>query len=231
MNPSKRRWPSNRRWARELIEVQEEERRRISQELHDDLGQRLALLEIQIHQLEHKSDLADIAKGLKSLKDRVGEMDRDIHRICYELYPVVLEKLGLIVAMTSLCREFSEMTGIATVFNHENVPKFIPDKASLCLFRLAQEALHNVFKHAKAKEAKVSLNGIAGGIELKVLDSGGGFDPFLIRSKKGLGLITIDERVQSAGGRCSVRSTPGSGTEVRAVLYEPYQDVCKRDAV
>jgi signal transduction histidine kinase len=226
IDPSKRRWQSKRRWARDLIEVQEEERRRISQELHDDLGQRLALLEIQIYQLEHKHHPADIAKGLKSLRDRVGEMDRDIHRICYELYPVVLEKLGLIVALTSLCREFAEMTGIATDFHHENVPSFIPDHASLCLYRLTQEALHNVFKHSKAKEAKVSIKGIAGGIEVKVVDSGGGFDPFQARTKKGLGLLTIDERVQSAGGRCSVRSTPGSGTEVRAGLYEPYRDAC-----
>src|ERR1700733_2684136 len=163
--------PSRRCRTRDLIEVQEEERRRISQELHDDLGQRLALFEIQIHQLEHKCPSADIAKGLKSLRDRVGEMDRDIHRICYELYPVVLEKLGLIVALSSLCRECSEMTGISTLFDHENVPKYMPDNASLCLYRLVQEALHNVFKHAKAKGVKVSLRGIAGGIAVKVVDS------------------------------------------------------------
>jgi signal transduction histidine kinase len=217
--------PSRRRWARDLIEVQEGERRRISQELHDDLGQRLALLEIQIYQLEHKCHSADIAKGLKSLRDSVGEMDRDIHRICYELFPVVLEKLGLIPALSSLCREFSETTGISTVFEHENDPKYVPEHVALCVYRLAQESLHNVFKHAKAKEAKVTLRGMADGLEIKVVDSGAGFEPILMRSKKGLGLTTIDERVQSVGGRCSVRSKPGSGTEVTAVLREPYQDV------
>lgn len=217
--------PSRRRLARDLIEVQEGERRRISQELHDDLGQRLALLEMQIHQLEHKCHSADIAKGLKSLRASVGEMDRDIHRICYELYPVVLQKLGLIVALSSLCREFSEMTGIAAVFEHENVPTHMPEHVSLCIYRLAQESLHNVFKHAKAKEAKISLRGMADGLEIKVVDSGSGFEPILMRSKKGLGLTTIDERVQSAGGRCSVRSKPGSGTEVTAVLREPYRDI------
>ena len=216
--------PSKRRWARDLIEVQEGERRRISQELHDDLGQRLALLEIQIYQLEHRCSSEDIANGLKTLRARVGEMDRDIHRICYELYPVVLEKLGLVVALSSLCREFSEMTGISAVFDHQNVPRYVPDNVSLCVYRVAQEALHNVFKHAKAKEAKVSLRGIAGGIEIKVVDSGAGFDPFLVRTRKGLGLITIDERVQSAGGLCSVHSNPGFGTEVKAVLQEPYRD-------
>jgi signal transduction histidine kinase len=223
--------PSKRCLARDLIEVQEEERRRISQELHDDLGQRLALFEIQIHQLEHKCHSADIAKGLKSLRDRVGEMDRDIHRICYELYPVVLEKLGLIVALSSLCREFSEMTGISSVFDHENVPKYMPDNASLCLYRLVQEALHNVFKHAKAKGVKVSLRGIAGGVAVKVVDSGSGFDPFSTHSKKSLGLITIDERVRSAGGHCSIHSSPGVGTELTAVLYEPYRESFLDDAL
>ena len=202
------------------MEVQEEERRRISQELHDDLGQRLALLEIRISQFELRYLPADILLGLKALRDLVGEMDRDIHRICYELYPVVLEKLGLIVGLTSLCRDFSEMSGVSTFFHHESIPKHVPKNVSLCLYRVAQEGLHNISKHAKVKEAKVSLRGTAEGVEIVVADSGNGFDPFVNRARTGLGLVTMEERVLSIGGHCSIHSSPGLGTEVRAGVYQ-----------
>jgi signal transduction histidine kinase len=206
-------------WAKDLMEVQEGERRRISQELHDDLGQRLALLEIKIDQLEDQYLPDDVAQGLKSVKLLIGEMDRDIHRICYELYPVVLEKLGLVAAMTGLCQDFSEMSGVSIDFDHENIPKRVSNNVSLCLYRVTQEALHNVCRHAKAKKAKVSLRRTAHGIELVVLDSGRGFDLFLARARKGLGLTTMEERIRRAGGRCFIRSSPGSGTEVKAVVY------------
>jgi signal transduction histidine kinase len=209
-------------WTKDLMEAQEEERRRISQELHDDLGQRLALLEIKIDQLDDEFLPAEVSKGLKSVKQLIGEMDRDIHRICYELYPVVLEKLGLVAAMTSLCRDFSEMSGVPIAFDHENIPKRVSNNVSLCLYRVTQEALHNVCRHAKAKEAKVSLRRNSQGIELVVLDSGLGFDLFLARGRKGLGLTTMEERIRGAGGRCFIRSSPGWGTEVKAVVYRNY---------
>jgi signal transduction histidine kinase len=208
----------NRGWARNLMEVQDQERRRISQELHDDLGQRLALLEFQINQLERKCPSADMVEGLRGLRDRVDEIDKDIHRICYELYPVTLDKLGLTVAVNSLCRELAQSSGTSISFEHENVPKDIHQEASLCLYRVIQEALHNISKHAKAKEANVSLRGISERLEVTVTDSGEGFDPFLLLSRRGLGLISIEERVRSAGGSYSIRSSPGSGTEVRAIL-------------
>jgi signal transduction histidine kinase len=225
VQPSDRPLTTDRAWVKDLIEVQEEERRRISQELHDDFGQRLALLEIQMSQLESKCVSADVATSLKALGDRVREMNRDIHRTCYELYPAVLEKLGLIVGLTSLCRDFSEASGICTSFYHENVAKYVPHNVSLCLYRVAQEALHNVSKHARVKEAKVSVSGVAEGIELMITDTGAGFDPFLVRTKKGLGLTTMEERLKSTGGRYSIRSSPGRGTEVKAIVYQQYRCV------
>jgi signal transduction histidine kinase len=207
-----------RNWAIDLMEVQEEERRRISQELHDDLGQRLTLLTIKIHQLEQKNLPADVAEGLKAIKDLIGDIDIDIHRICYELYPVVLEKLGLLVALRSLCQEFSESSKIETVFDYENVPKHLPRNAALCLYRVTQEALHNIYKHARTKKASVSLRGTTEGLEAVIMDFGEGFDPLSICKRKGLGLITIEERVLSVGGHSSIRSSPGLGTEVRVVI-------------
>jgi signal transduction histidine kinase len=205
--------------ARDLIGVQEEERRRISQELHDDLGQRLALLEIKIHQLERNSLPADVADGLKTVRGFVADLDRDIHRICYELYPVVLEKLGLIVALRCLCRDFSESSGILTLFDSQKVPQGLPKNVSLSLYRVTQEALQNISKHARAKKARVSLRGVAEGLEIVIEDFGIGFDPLSIRARKGLGLIAIEERALSVGGCVCVRSSLGSGTEVRVIVH------------
>ena len=203
--------------------MQEEERRRISQELHDDLGQRLALLEINISQLEQRPLPRDVRDGLTSARELIAELDKDIHRICYQLYPVVLEKLGLVVALRSLCQEFSQMTGVSVTFN-TNAPKDIPANLSLCLYRITQEALHNVGKHAQAKEAKVSLREIVDRLEVVVTDSGIGFDPFLSRQRSGFGLIAIEERVKNAGGHCSIKSSPCEGTEVKAVVYRTLQN-------
>lgn len=200
------------------MEMQEEERRRISQELHDDLGQRLALIGIQIDQLEHECVSPEIVKGLQMVRERIGEMDRDVHRICYRLHPVVLEKLGLVVAVESFCREFSESSGIQLGFVHSDLPKNMSKNLSLCAYRLVQEALHNVSKHANARQAKVSLRGTASGLEITVRDSGCGFDPFLARAHGGLGLVSMEERVRKVGGRCAIRSQAGVGTEVFATI-------------
>jgi signal transduction histidine kinase len=205
-------------WPADVIEMQEQDRRRISQELHDDLGQRLALLEIQLAKLEEKCACPATATGLKSLRARVGEMDQEIHRICCQLYPVLLENLGLVIALKSLCREFSQL-GTSTEFVHENCPVTVPKTVSLCLYRVVQEALHNVAKHSKATFASVSLRGSSGRLEVVIKDSGIGFDRSVKKAATGLGLTSIEERVKRAGGRSSIFSTPGIGTEVRAAFY------------
>lgn len=205
-------------WFTALMEVQEEERRRISQELHDDLGQRLALLEIQIDQVQRGCLSPDASQKLREMKERIGEMDRDLHRICYRLHPVVLEQLGLIVAIGSLCREFSETSGIHTNFIHQDLSVPIAKETSLCVYRLLQEALHNVAKHANAHQANVSLIETSAGIEVTVEDLGCGFDRLRARDQAGLGLVSIQERVRRVGGRFFIRSRHGGGTTVGAVL-------------
>jgi signal transduction histidine kinase len=210
---------SPRRWAKDIFEMQEQERRRISQELHDDLGQRLALLEIKIDQLENKCPIGDVTNGLKVLKSLIAEMDENMHRICYELYPVVLEQMGLIQALTALCRDFSESSGIAVTFEHSNIPGKPSKTVSLCLYRVVQEALHNVAKHARAKDARITLRSTYEGLEAKIIDSGVGFDRVQAGAAKGLGLTTIRERIRSIGGRCWILSSPGVGTAVKALIY------------
>jgi len=204
-------------WQGNAIEMQEQDRLRISQELHDDLGQRLALLEMQLSQLADRCACPETAKGLRVVRDRVGEMDRDVHRICCQLYPVVLEKLGLVIALKSLCREFCEM-GISTEFVHENCPTNVSKPVSLCLYRVVQEALHNVSKHANTNYVRVSLRASSGRLEAVVQDFGVGFDRDVIRPTSGLGLSSIEERAKKVGGRIFVDSAVGAGTQVRAVF-------------
>jgi signal transduction histidine kinase len=203
-----------------MIDRLEEDRLRIAQELHDDLGQRLALFEIQLAQLEDKCPHPETVKGLRSLRDRVGEMDRDIHRICCQLYPVVLEQCGLVVALRSLCRDFSQF-GICAEFANEDRPPTISRSVSLCLYRVVQEALNNILKHARTNYAKVSLRVSRGRLEVAVEDAGVGFDPSIVKGTSGLGLASIEERVKRAGGRCFIRSTPGVGTEVKVCVIYP----------
>jgi len=210
--------PGQRTRRGSVIEMQEQDRLRISQELHDDLGQRLALLEMQLSQLADKCACPETAKGLRSVQERIGQMDQDVHRICCQLYPVILEKLGLVIALKSLCREFSQ-SGIRTEFVHENCPDNITKSVSLCLYRIVQEALHNVSKHSKARSANVFLRGSSGRLEVIVEDSGVGFEPGAIKPQSGLGLSSIEERVQRAGGRISISSAPDVGTKVKAVFY------------
>lgn len=207
--------------AGSLLAAQEEERRRVSRELHDELGQKLALLEIQLVGLERlcgshprAASRPEIASELRSLRGRVAEISGEVHRICYHLHPAVLEHLGLFAALESFCNEFTEWSGVKVRFIHSDVPAPLPKNVSLCLYRVVQEALHNVAKHAAADRAIVALRGVLGGIQVIVKDTGRGFDLMQARNKGGLGLISICERVRLAGGRCSIRSAPGHGTRV-----------------
>jgi signal transduction histidine kinase len=215
--PYQRRAP-NRRQVGSLMEAQEEELRLISQELHDDLGQRLTLFQIQIDQLERRCESRDIVNGLRTLRESVGEMDRDIHGICYRLYPVILDQLGLTVALEAFCREFSRCSGVQTTFILENLPKNLAKDVSLCLYRIVQEALHNVSKHSGATRATVTLQGSTTTLEVVVEDSGRGFHPNPLEAQRGLGLANMEQRVLRLGGQYALRSSPGTGTVVKAIL-------------
>ncbi|MCI0663505.1 MAG: histidine kinase, partial [Acidobacteria bacterium] len=137
----------------QLINAQEEERRRIARELHDDLNQRLALLIIDLEQLGDKfpEKQGDLRKQLQDLGARAREISTDVHRMSYRLHPSKLETLGLVAAVRGLCHEVSERHGLKIVFSHRDVPGSISKDVALCLFRVAQESLHNTVKHSGAK--------------------------------------------------------------------------------
>ncbi len=206
-----------RELAANLLEAQEEERRRVSRELHDELGQRLALLEIQIEEMKRRLGSDErLASELVTLRTRVGEIADDVHRICYRLHPAILENLGLVAAVRSYCEEYSAWSGIKARFSYCDVPSHLPASVSLCIYRVVQEALRNAAKHSRATRAIVMLRGIRHGLQIVIKDSGRGFVLDQVRGKGGLGLISVTERVRLAGGNCAIRSAPDQGTRIQA---------------
>ena len=201
-----------------LIRAQEEERARISRELHDDFSQRLALLGIGLGQLWKKlprSDVEDRAHVEEMLKG-TKELASDLHSLSHQLHSSRLEHVGLVSALAGLCREFSKKHNIEVRFTECDLRHMIPADVALCLFRVAQEALGNVAKHSQAKNAHVELGANASGVSLCVRDDGRGFNTALSSSTAGIGLIGMRERVRHVGGRLLVKSELQRGTEILA---------------
>lgn len=196
-----------------LLGVQEEERRRIARELHDNLNQRLALLAIGLQRL-NLSPGADPAAQVDGLHKLTQEIASDVHRLSHRLHPAKLEHLGLVAAIIGLCRELSEQHAVRIDCLHRDVPRAIPKEAALCLFRVAQEALSNLVKHSGVRNGKLELIGDRGTLHLCVSDAGAGFDPRAVAAKGRLGLISMQERVRMAGGRISIESSPSRGTRI-----------------
>lgn len=198
-----------------LFGAQEEERRRIARELHDDLSQRLALLAIGLQHLAKDVKAKDQAGGqIEELCKLTREISTDVHRLSHRLHPAKLDHLGLVATIGGLCREMSEQYSFRIDFLHRDVPRSIPGDAALCLFRVAQEALSNMVKHSGARTGKLELFGDRGSLHLCLSDSGVGFDVPTASAKGRLGLISMQERVRTAGGRISIESGPSRGTRI-----------------
>ena len=199
-----------------LIEAQEMESKYLARELHDDFSQKLAVLGIEMAGLADRTNGSSQELGSRLLEftEQIGTLAKDIHRISRQLHPAILDDLGLAAALKNECVAFSEQCGIPTEFNPNGTPRYIPDDISLCLYRVAQECLRNVGKHAQATEARVVLSGGLDEIAMEIADVGNGFDPEKVGGKGGLGLISMEERVRLVKGTFSIRSQPGTGTQV-----------------
>jgi PAS domain S-box-containing protein len=201
-----------------LINAQEEERARIARELHDDISQRMALLQIGLEQFEQHTPkvlASPDRKRLRTLIKVVSEMSTDLHCISHQLHPAKLDLQGLVPAMSSFCREFSDQSEVQVTFLHHEVPGQIPKDVAICLFRIVQEALRNIVKHTNSSEAKVELSALSGGIDLSVSDAGAGFIPESVYGKGGLGLVSMRERLEFIGGQLAIESRPRHGTRIR----------------
>ena len=205
-----------------LINAQEEERKKISRELHDDLSQKLALLAIDTGSLllSPSASPDEIKEPLRNLQARIVQLSRDVRQISHQLHPAILEDLGLTAALSELCEEFSARVGIEAVFEQETMPKALPVDVASCLYRVAQEALHNVSKHAHATQVRLKVSGSREGIHLSIWDNGVGFDSDASLSKHGLGIVSMKERVRLVQGEFSIQSQPGQGTTIR--IFAPF---------
>ena len=201
-----------------LIDVQEAERRRISRELHDDLNQKIATLSIGISQLKRKVPLHDgeLVTELDQLRKTANGLTDEVRRLSHQLHPAVLEHLGLVPALESYIASFNDEEQIDVQFTAEIGAERIPFQTSICLYRVAVEALRNVARHSGAGSAAVSLKRVGEGLELQVSDSGKGFDVETFKQGGGLGLISIEERLRLLHGDCEVSSAPERGTTLVA---------------
>jgi PAS domain S-box-containing protein len=206
-----------------LLTAQEQEWKRLSRELHDDLNQKLAMLAVEVEALEQELPVFQIPirDRLGSLKGRLIELSDDVRRMAYQLHPSILEHLGLAVALRSYCAEYSERERIKARFVHRDLPEALPQDVALCLYRVAQEGLRNVAKHSGSSRVTVSLAGVQQGVRLSITDFGAGFDPESVKSKGGLGLISMQERVRMMQGSITVASQPGRGTRIEVRIPLP----------
>jgi signal transduction histidine kinase len=203
-----------------LIKAQEEERSRVARELHDDLSQRLAIMSIELEQLEQEmpGPFPGLAGRVTRLRTKAQEMASEIHRISYQLHPAKLDHLGLAAAIRSLCDELSEHQEITIGFSQQGFPALLPKEITLCVFRIAQESLHNVCKHSGARNAEVRLRRTSRGVQLRVSDTGCGFDVQSLATRTGLGFISMRERLRLVGGKISIRSQPSGGTQINVLV-------------
>jgi PAS domain S-box-containing protein len=205
-----------RKLAGDLLTAQEAERRSIARELHDDLTQRLAILALDVDALgrEHSQVPEPMREQLRAFQSRISDIASDAQGMARRLHPSILDDLGLVKALKAECSHFSNREGIDVDFEHRDVPDTLPRGLSLCLYRVAQEGLRNIGKHAASPDAVVELVGADGDeIRLSVEDHGVGFS-LSDADGKGLGLISMRERARLNGGTCAVRSVPGEGTRV-----------------
>lgn len=204
-----------------LIAAQEEERKRVARELHDDLSQRLAVLSIELEQLSQKIEKPlNLRKRVHRLLLQAQEISTDIHRLSYKLHPSKLDHLGLAAAVKSLCDEVSLVQNgkLKVHFHQSGLPADLPKDTTLCLFRIVQETLRNCVKHSGADFAQVVLTKTDHAIRLAVTDNGCGFDTKLASIEKGLGFISMQERLHLVGGEIKIYSQPRRGTRIDACV-------------
>lgn len=203
-----------------LIEAQEQERIRIARELHDDICQRLALLEIELEKIKYDPALQRPALqyGMDHLTQLTKEIGSDVQSLSHELHSSKLEILGTAAAMKSFCAEFSQQHDLQVEFSSSNVPLPLSREVSIGLYRVLQEALHNALKHSRMRYFAAQLHGENGSVELMVRDFGIGFDPGTATRGRGLGLISMRERINLLNGTLSIESQPMRGTIIRAVV-------------
>jgi len=203
-----------------LIDAQEEERKRIAREIHDDYNQRLAMLAMEVEELADQVGDSPVEAGpiFHEIWNQIGELGSDLHSLSHRLHSSTLESLGLVAGMKAFCEEFAEQQEIQVDFAHENVPRGIPADAALCLFRVTQEGVRNIKRHSGACKAEVRLEASGKKLHLSIADRGRGFDVNKHSPRDGIGIRSMEERLRSLGGQLEISSRPMEGTRINAWL-------------
>ncbi|MCZ6773190.1 MAG: sensor histidine kinase, partial [Proteobacteria bacterium] len=204
-------------FAGRLINAQEDERRRIARELHDDVNQGLALLTVELEMLARNAveTVAQVREHIQELAEKAKDLSTDIDNLSRRLHPSMLSQLGLVMAIDRLCENLRKQNGIRVNFSNRQIPKRFSDDVALSLYRVAQECLQNATKHSGAQEVRIELIGSRKEILLRICDSGKGFDAGSV-ADKGLGLISMRERMRILGGEIFIQSQPSHGTRIEA---------------
>ena len=209
--------------AGRLISSQEEELSRLSREFHDDYAQRLAALAIEAGTLELQIGGRErqLGERICHIKDQLINLSDDIHALSRELHPSILKDLGLERAIRSLCLNFSDREDIAVVCHVDRLPEEIPLETALCIYRVVQEGLRNIARHAHARNVDIFLKSVGNRLQATIEDDGAGFEPKCARHTPGIGLASMRERVQHVQGEFTIKSAPGQGTvlELAVPLY------------
>jgi signal transduction histidine kinase len=199
-----------------LLNAQETERARIARELHDDIGQQMAVLTIDLQLLSRRGEIpATTAQLATKALDHAEGVTRMVRDLSHRLHPANLRLIGLLPSLSSLQRELST-NEVAITLSHDQVPVTLPLPLTLCVYRVAQEALHNAIAHGRARHASIRVRGAADRLLLTIADDGVGFD--VGAANHGLGLISMAERVEQVGGTLEINSHPGRGTRIEVAV-------------
>jgi signal transduction histidine kinase len=205
-----------RELSRRLMTAQEAERRRIARELHDGIGQSLALLGIQVQRAGQPSVAGKKNPGITDLCAKVKEIGTQVSHLSHQLHSSELEFLGLAVAVKGLCREFSEQYRVTVNCSCKHIPEGLDNDIALCMLRVVQEALHNIAKHSRATTVSVEMMANGREIALAIRDDGVGFDVNQVRGTRGLGLVSMRERMHLIGGQFQIKASLDGGTRIEA---------------
>ncbi len=201
-----------------LITAQERERSRLASEIHDDFSQRLALIALELENVEEAIGTSpdEAIQQVHNIFNYASELGADLHTLSHRLHSSTLERLGLVPGVAALCKEFAAQQGIEIDFLSDNVPSSVHPDVAWCLFRIAQEGLRNLKKHSGASKGQVRLCKVGDKLLVSVYDEGIGFDARDLDKKEGLGIRSMEERAYLLGGQFTIHSKPGRGTKIEA---------------
>jgi PAS domain S-box-containing protein len=214
--------------ATKLLSTQEAERARLARELHDDITQRLAFLNIEVDKLEMKNESLPepVRETLRQIGRDIGELSSDIHMISRRLHPATLDVLGLVRSIETECKNFARLRETPVTLDLDGTLQFLSKEVSLCTYRILQEGLRNIVRHAKATAIQVTLSKKNDILHLLIKDNGIGFDPASNTKNAGLGIASMTERARLIQGDLSIESQPGKGTAIKlAVPLESRNEV------